>query len=309
MNDIEDVDEGTSDEDIKPFHLFSKQMSESIVPDGAGGSSSIKRSLLNTPTAMPEISKPGIFVNLMSFESLLKAIPLKVDGITKLLADGSNFDLWEANLRQFVTFIPDAIKYLHHTATPSGKGFNREMANGVNSVMHWSIDFQLAMRIRKNNPFPSGRIEELCQLFPRVLYADRLSLLSQLTSMCYNSLTGTVDAFFAQGTSLRDRIKLSGMAVPDDIYADVLALAVPKDFPDVAHTFETALLSNQKHIIGSSAVMKVINAGDVSYRGAHPTGAEAIKVSFGESKDKRKCHYCSKEGHISRACRKKGKDK
>lgn len=289
-------------EDVKPLSFFNKFMSESKGQDGVGGSTSFGQATSTTPV-MSTVAAPN-------FAVLLKAVPLKLDGIIKLVADGSNFDLWEADFKEFLTFIPDAIRYLHHTAVPTAKGFSNEMANGVNSIMHWTIDRQLAMRIRKGNPCPSVRMDELRRLFSGVSYANRLSLLSQLTSLKYDGSSGTVDSFFAQATNIRDRLELSGMFIPDDVYGGILALAVPNDFPDIAHTFEASLLADPKHVISSSSVMRVINAGDVSYRRSHPTGAEAMKANVSDGKkDSRTCHYCQKVGHIAKECRKKLKEK
>lgn len=79
--------------------------------------------------------------------TLLKAVPIKLDNITKLLPNGSNFDLWEADISDSLTFIPGASHYLRAGALPTVVGYNEDMANGVNSVMHWTINRQLSMRI------------------------------------------------------------------------------------------------------------------------------------------------------------------
>lgn len=300
----EDLSAEGSDLDEKPiFNTISskKTMSEQVKQDGPA----LQAVKPFSPGAQASVAVPSL-----SFAALLKAVPLRLDGITKLSGDGSNFDLWEADLREFITFIPGAIHYLHHTAVPMAPGFVEEMANGVNSIIHWTIDRQLAMRIRKGNPLPCKRVEELRKLFSGTSYSNRLSLLSQLTSLKYEVSSGTVDIFFAQAANIRDRLEIAGMPITDDVFGGILALAVPKDFPDIAHTFEAGLLANPKHVIGSNAVMRVISAGDVSYKRGMAGPSEAMKVSVSDgSKDKRKCHYCSKEGHLARDCRKKAKDK
>lgn len=102
------------------------------------------------------------------------------------------------------------------------------------------------------------------------------------------------------------------MPVADDVYAGLLALGVPNDFPDIAHTFEAALLSHPKTRISSSDVMRTIGALDVSYKRTHLMTAEAMKAGVGEGKKDAKtatCHYCQKIGHYARDCRKKQKEK
>lgn len=133
-----------------------------------------------------------------TFAMLLKAVPIKLDAITKLNANGDNFDLWEADIVDYLTFIPDATEYLKPGAFPNVKGFNEDMANSFNSVIHWTIDRQVGMRVRKVSPYPSGRMNELRWLFSGVLYANRLSLLSQPTTSKYIPGSTTLDAYLSK---------------------------------------------------------------------------------------------------------------
>lgn len=251
-------------------------------------------------------------VKEIGFAMQLKAVPIKLDNITRLLPDGSNFDLWEADITDFLTFIPGASHYLRTGALPTVVGYNDDMANGVNSVMHWTIDRQLSMRIQKFSMTPCKRMEELRRLFSGVSYANRLSLLSQLTLSKYDPSTQTLDVYFAHMSNIRDHLEISGMTVNDDVFAGILALGVPNDFPDIAHTFEASVLAQPKTQISASEVMRTMTAGDVSYKRNHPTASEAMKITVGDGKKDVKdvqCHYCSKQGHYARDCRKKQKDK
>lgn len=107
-----------------------------------------------------------------TFAALLKAVPIKLEAITKLTAVGDNFDVWEADIMDYLTFISDATEYLKPGALPNVKGYQEDMANGVNSVIHWTIDRQLGMRIRKVSMYPSVRMDELRRLFSGVSYAN-----------------------------------------------------------------------------------------------------------------------------------------
>lgn len=231
-----------------------------------------------------------------TFAILLKAVPIKLDVITKLTADGVNFDVWEADIVDYSTFIPDAPEYLKAGALPTCKGYLEDMANGVKSVIHWTIDRQLGMRIRKMSPYPSVRMDEIRKIFSGVSYANRLSLLSQLTESKYKPGVSTLDVSFSKMANIRERLGISGMEVSDDIYAGLLALGAPSDFPDIAHTFEAALLANPKARINSSNVMRTMGAGDVLYKRNRPTSTDTMKGSVSNSKKDSKeasCHYFS----------------
>lgn len=71
-----------------------------------------------------------------TFAILLNAMPIKLEAITKLMVNGENCDVWEADIVDYLTFIPDTPEYLKPGALPNIKGYHEDMANGVNSVIH-----------------------------------------------------------------------------------------------------------------------------------------------------------------------------
>ncbi|KAG0143727.1 hypothetical protein CROQUDRAFT_166539 [Cronartium quercuum f. sp. fusiforme G11] len=78
----------------------------------------------------------------------MKAVPVKIDNISKLLSDGSNLDIWIADIEQYLTMIPGAADQLKEGALSTVAGWKDELAQGVNSMIHWTIDRQLGMRRR-----------------------------------------------------------------------------------------------------------------------------------------------------------------
>lgn len=104
-----------------------------------------------------------------SFSASLKAVPLRLDGSTKLNTDGIDFELWWAKPRELFIFIPDNINYLHYSAVLKAKWFLEDMGNGINSIIHWTINQKLVLRIQKGNPLPGKRMAELKSYFPERL--------------------------------------------------------------------------------------------------------------------------------------------
>lgn len=97
-----------------------------------------------------------------------------------------------------------------------------------------------------------------------------------------------------------------------DLYAGLLTLGVPKEFPDIAHTLGASLLSQPKTRMSPSNVIRKMGAGDVSSKRSHPTSTDAMKTSVGDGKKDSKTatsHYGRKVGHYPRDCRRKQKYK
>lgn len=107
------------------------------------------------------LSQPPTVMASENFTTLLRAVPVKSENITKLLADGGNFDVWDADIREFLGMIPMVVEYLKEEALPNVEGWNTNMANGVNSVLHWTINHQLGMRLREQSLYPSVKMTYL----------------------------------------------------------------------------------------------------------------------------------------------------
>lgn len=101
------------------------------------------------------------------------------------------------------------------------------------------------------------------------------------------------------------------MMLPDDVFAAFLAGGTPSGFPDIAQSFEPALLANPKTIISTAKITSALGAAGISFKRQNPTSAEAMATTSKGGpidKDKLKCHYCKKKGHFQADCRRKKKD-
>ncbi|KAG0140524.1 hypothetical protein CROQUDRAFT_136652 [Cronartium quercuum f. sp. fusiforme G11] len=72
----------------------------------------------------------GPMTNTDSFAVMLKAVPVKIDNISKLLSDGSNFDVRAADVKQYLTMIPGVADYLKEGALPMVSGWKDDLAQG-----------------------------------------------------------------------------------------------------------------------------------------------------------------------------------
>lgn len=257
------------------------------------------------------LSATAPLVHLGTFASLLKAVPVKLEKITKLVADGSNFDVWDADIRGFLGMIPEAVIYLQEMALPSVKGWNDNIANGVNSVIHWTVDRQLGMRLREQSPYPLVRMTYLRNLCSGKTFANRLSLFQQIKNLVYDPSLSTLDSYISKMSELRRRLEKLGMGLSDDVFAAFLAVGTPRGFPDIAQTFEPALLVNPKAIISTAKITRALGAADILFKRQNSNSTEMLATtskSGQTNKEKVKCHYCKKKGHYQSDCRKKKKD-
>lgn len=168
-----------------------------------------------------------------TFQSLLKAVPIKLENVTKLSEDGKNFDVWDADIREFLEMVPGAVVYLEEIALPNVEGWNDNMAAGVNGVIHWTVDRQLGMRLRELSAYPSVRMTHLRNLYSGETFANRLSIFHQLKTFSYDPSSSTIDSYISKMSGLRRRLEKSGMMVPDDVFAafpQLVLLAVFQKF-------------------------------------------------------------------------------
>lgn len=167
------------------------------------------------------------------------------------------------------------------------------------------------MQIRKVSMFPLVKMYDLRQLFLGVSYANQLSLLSQLTASRYDPGSSTINTYFSQMSNICDPLEIVGMSVVNNLYAGILTLGVPNNFPDVAHTFKAMLLAQPKTRISPSHVIRAIGEGYVYYKRNHPTLTDAMKTKVHEEKKDttgQTCHYCQKAGNYARDFQKKAKE-
>lgn len=196
------------------------------------------------------------------FAALTKDLPIKLTSITKLERDGSNFQHWEVDFQSYVAFAPDIAGYLSDEMTPDVGEYKSDFAEVVNSIIHWTIDRELALALQ-DIPHPAGRVAELRKQFAGVSFAARQTGMKVLTSMTYDSKSTTLDAHLMAIRSQRDKLKRIGVSVSDDVFALILANSIPSSFLDISSSFEASLLQDPTTIVSASDVARSLGAADV----------------------------------------------
>lgn len=256
------------------------------------------------------LTPPATLIPSGGFFALLKTVPIKIENITKLSSDGTNFNVWDSDIKEFLEMIPGAVVYLEAMALPQEEGWDDNMARGVNSVIHWTVDRQLGMRLKELSAYPSVRMTHLRNLYSGETFANRLSIFQQIKNLVYDPSSSSLESHISRISGLRRRLEKSGMFLSDDVFAAFLAVGTPSSFPDIAQTFESTILADPKATISSVMITRALGAADISFRrsGVQSTEALAVNAKSQSDKEKLKCHYCKKKGHFQADCRKKKKD-
>lgn len=239
------------------------------------------------------------------FAALTKDLPIKLTSITKLERDGSNFQHWEVDFQAYIAFAPDIAGYLSDEMEPGVEGYKEDFAEVVNSIIHWTIDRELALSLQ-DIPHPAGRIAELRKQFSGVSFTARQAGLKVLTSKTYDAKAGTLDEHLMSMRSSRDKMKRIGVKIPDDVFALILANSMPPSFPDVSTSFKGRLLRDPDTVISTSDVARSLGAADVAHR-RREMSSEVMKVSLPQDNrpETRRCNYCYIRGHLRADCRKR----
>lgn len=211
------------------------------------------------------------------FAALTKDLPIKLSNITKLERDGSNFQHWEVDFNSYVAFVPDIAGYLLEDMTPESESYKEDFATIVNSIIHWTIDRELALTL-VDIPHPVGRVAELRKQFAGVSFAARQAGMRLLTSTTYDVKTASLDEHMMTMRSHRDKLKRIGVKINDDVFALLLANSMPSAFPDVSTSFEGNLLKDPTVVVSTSDVARALGAADVGYQ-RQETTSEVMKVS------------------------------
>lgn len=228
-----------------------------------------------------------------------------MSSITKLERDGFNFQHWEMDFQAYIAFAPDISGYLSDDMTPGAEKYKEDFAEVATSVIHWTIDSELALTLQ-DIPHPAGRVAELRKQFAGVSFAARQAGLKALTSMTYDVKAGTLDEHLMSMRSGRDKMKRIGVSIPDDVFALLLANSMPPSFPAVSTSFEGTLLRDPATIVSTSDVARLLGAADVAYRRREVT-TEVMKVSAHQDNcpETRRCNYCYVRGHLRANCRRR----
>lgn len=239
------------------------------------------------------------------FSALTKDLPIKLSSITKLERDGSNFQHWELDFESYVAFAPDIAGYLSEEMQPSYKSYKPDFAEIVNSIIHWTIDRELALTLR-DIPHPAGRVAKLRKQFSGVLFAARQATMKSVNSLAYDPKVTLLNEHVMTMQSSRDKLKRIGVHIPDDVFGLLLANSMPTLFPDISTSFKSQLLADPGRIVSTSGVGRALGAADVTYR-RREILSEVMKVAVQQDSctEHRRCNYCYIKGHVKADCRKR----
>lgn len=112
--------------------------------------------------------------------------------ITKLERNGSNFQHWEVYFKVYVAFAADIAGYLAEDMYPGSELYNSDFSEVFNSIIHWTIEGELARTLR-DIPHPAGRLAKLQKQFSGVSFLVGQATMNTMTLLVYNPKAGSLD--------------------------------------------------------------------------------------------------------------------
>ncbi|KAH9813465.1 hypothetical protein DFH28DRAFT_896751 [Melampsora americana] len=236
--------------------------------------------------------------------AILLSKVIKLDQVKTLTRDGSNWDKWDYDIKQFLVFTPGAKAYLNPLMVTTHKNYDVEQADYVDGVLSWTIDRSLGLSIQHLET-PAERYAALKTQFSGILFAARVANLRQIISMKFDSTTTTIDAHLASTRDISDRLSRIGLSIGDDTLAILQLISMPDSYKFLEHTFEYNIDSNKTSSISSGAMSCALAAAAVSLGSS--TESSIRESSIMQVDVKKLCFYCKEPGHVIADCAKRAK--
>ncbi|KAG0142601.1 hypothetical protein CROQUDRAFT_135456 [Cronartium quercuum f. sp. fusiforme G11] len=188
---------------------------------------------------------------------MLEAVPVKLQNLTNLFGDGSNFDFWVADVEQYLGMIFGASAYLVEGVLPTVPEWKDEVVQGLNSILHWTIDRQLRLPLRAHSPVPSLRMAHLHNLDSGETFANLLSLFDHLKQSIYDPSVTTLDIHIAKISGR------AGLTLPNDVFVAFLAVGIPKK---KKNCFKVTVSNNLKAKLTTAGIARALGVSDIAFK-------------------------------------------
>ena len=218
---------------------------------------------------------------------------------------GSNWSSWSGVFSAFLQ-LNDIDCILTHETLPSG--VDSDNWNSIQKKakaflrLYCTTDVYSAVESDINFPSFKAKFEQLRDTYGSVGSTSTFNLWIRLTQACLDDGSPLAPQF-AKLNEARIQLANSGMGVSDVQYCLILLNALPSSYEVVASTLLAS--GPAASLKPSEIVARVLNEEG---RKIGPSGSLNAARAGNQDHSNLICHYCKKQGHIQRDCRKKKRD-